>query len=285
VLASFIPIRGSDQSVAGVFELHQNVTPFIDELERDLWWMTAGVVLTFAALYVMQFLVVRRAQGILEDQEGRLKAARDTLELQVEARTEELKRTNSQLESEIAERRQAQSKLNYLAYHDPLTGLANRRCFIERLEESLRETARRGERLAVLFIDLDQFKQVNDSLGHGIGDELLVSVATRLSDHDRLIDMLARLGGDEFICLMVGEQRTEGCRSPRPAKSSGLRAALPLGDTELFLTASSASASSRATATACWPDAQRRFGDVPCQVQRARGNYHFLYAGHDRAVQ
>jgi diguanylate cyclase (GGDEF)-like protein len=159
-----------------------------------------GVV--FALLYLMQFLVVRRAQGILEDQEGRIKAARDTLEIQVAARTDELKRTNSQLEGEISERRQAQSKLNYLAYHDPLTGLANRRCFIERLEESLRENGRHGERLAVLFIDLDQFKQVNDSLGHGVGDELLVSVAARLSEHVRLIDMLARLGGDEFICLM-----------------------------------------------------------------------------------
>jgi predicted signal transduction protein with EAL and GGDEF domain len=153
------PFVGKDQSIDGVFELYQNVTPVVAQLQRSLWWATAAVALVFAVLYLMQFLIVRRAQGILEDQEGRIKAARDTLELQVEARTDELKRTNSQLESEIAERRQAQSKLNYLAYHDPLTGLANRRCFIERLEESLRETARHGERLAVLFIDLDQFKQ------------------------------------------------------------------------------------------------------------------------------
>ncbi|MCH2219961.1 MAG: hypothetical protein MK097_06505, partial [Dechloromonas sp.] len=126
VLASYIPIRGKDNAVEGGFELYQNVTPFVEELERSLWWVTAGIILTFALLYLMQFLVVRRAQGILEDQEGRIKAARDTLELQVAARTEELKRTNVQLEGEISERRQAQSKLNYLAYHDPLTGLANR---------------------------------------------------------------------------------------------------------------------------------------------------------------
>ena len=214
VLASYIPIVGKDQSIDGVFELYQNVTPFVAQLQRSLWWATAAVALVFAVLYLMQFLIVRRAQGILEDQEGRIKAARDTLELQVEARTDELKRTNSQLESEIAERRQAQSKLNYLAYHDPLTGLANRRCFIERLEESLRETASHGERLAVLFIDLDQFKQVNDSLGHGVGDELLVAVAARLSEHVRLIDMLAR----EIIANFEQPFR--------------------LGDHELFLTAS-----------------------------------------------
>ena len=238
VLSSYIPIVGKDKSIDGVFELYQNVTPFVDQLQRSMWCATAVVVLTFAALYFMQFLVVRRAQGILEDQEGRLKAARDTLELQVEARTEELKRTNNQLEGEIAERRQAQSKLNYLAYHDPLTGLANRRCFIERLEESLRETARRDERLAVLFIDLDQFKQVNDSLGHGVGDELLVSVASRLSEHVRLIDMLARLGGDEFICLMEGVRQTEDVEMLASEILAAFEQPFKLGDHELFLTAS-----------------------------------------------
>ncbi len=238
VLASYIPIRGKDNAVEGVFELYQNVTPFVEELEHSLWWVTAGIVLTFALLYLMQFLVVRRAQGILEDQEGRIKAARDTLELQVAARTEELKRTNMQLEGEISERRQAQSKLNYLAYHDPLTGLANRRCFIERLEESLRETAQRGERLAVLFIDLDQFKQVNDSLGHGVGDELLVAVASRLAEHVRLIDMLARLGGDEFICLMEAVRDEREVEVLAQEIIDALEQPFQLGDHELFLTAS-----------------------------------------------
>lgn len=238
VLASYIPFAGKDKSVEGVFELSQNVTPFVDQLQRNMWWVTAGVALVFAALYLMQFLVVRRAQGILEDQEGRIKAARDTLELQVGARTEELKRTNLQLEEEISERRQAQSKLNYLAYHDPLTGLANRRCFIERLEESLRETAKRNERLAVLFIDLDQFKQVNDSLGHGVGDELLVSVSSRLSEHVRLIDMLARLGGDEFICLMEAVREEGEVEMLAEEIIAAFEQPFIIGDHELFLTAS-----------------------------------------------
>lgn len=238
VLASHIPIRGKDQSVEGVFELYQDVSPFVSQLHRNMWLVTGGVALVFAALYLMQFLVVRRAQGILEDQEGRIAAARDTLEIQVAARTDELKRTNTQLEGEIVERRQAQSKLNYLAYHDPLTGLSNRRSFIERLEESLRESARHGERLAVLFIDLDQFKQVNDSLGHGVGDELLVSVAARLSEHVRLIDMLARLGGDEFICLMEGVRSEDEVEMLAREIIGAFEYPFKLEDHELFLTAS-----------------------------------------------
>ncbi len=238
LLSSYIPINGRDGSIEGVFELYLDVTPFMVQLQRSLLWVTAGVFGVFAALYLAQYLVVRRAQKILEEQEGRIKAARDTLEIQVDARTEELKRANSQLQGEIVERRQAEGKLNYLAYHDPLTGLANRRCFIERLEISLSESARRSQQLAVLFIDLDQFKQVNDSLGHGVGDELLIAVAARLSEHVRLIDVLSRLGGDEFICVM------ENVRSEKEVEilAGEIIAAfdLPfrLGDHELFLSAS-----------------------------------------------
>jgi diguanylate cyclase (GGDEF)-like protein len=238
VLASYIPIRGKDNSVEGVFELYQNVTPFVAHLRSNMWLVTGSVALVFAVLYLMQFLVVRRAQGILEDQEGRIAAARDTLEIQVAARTEELKRANTQLEDEIAERRQAQSKLNYLAYHDPLTGLSNRRSFIERLEKCLREPAQQGEPLAVLFIDLDQFKQVNDSLGHGVGDELLVLVAARLSEHLQLIDMLARLGGDEFICLMEAAHDVDEVEMLAREIIRAFDEPFVLGDHELFLSAS-----------------------------------------------
>ncbi|MBI2278359.1 MAG: EAL domain-containing protein [Dechloromonas sp.] len=238
VLASYIPVMAKDQSIEGVFELYQDVTPFMVQLRRSLWWVTAGVFLVFAVLYLMQYLVVRRAQRILKEQERHIEAARDTLEIQVEARTEELKRTNTQLKAEISERRQAESKLNYLAYHDPLTGLANRRCFIERLEYSLQESGQDGQRLAVLFIDLDQFKQVNDSLGHGVGDELLVSVGVRLSEHVGLIDMLARLGGDEFICLMEAVRSEEEVEMLAREIIAAFDSSFRLGDHELFLSAS-----------------------------------------------
>lgn len=237
LLASYIPIFNRNHNVEGVFELYQDVTPFVLQLKRGLWALSLGVIVVFGGLYLLQYLVVRRAQGILNDQEGRLKAARDTLEVQVGARTEELKRINSRLEAEIDERRQAQSKLNYLAYHDPLTGLANRRCFIERLEQSMREIAN-GGRIAVLFIDLDQFKQVNDSLGHGVGDELLVAVSSRLADHVRLIDMLARLGGDEFICLMESVRNENEVALLADEILAAFDKPFLVGEHELFLTAS-----------------------------------------------
>jgi diguanylate cyclase (GGDEF)-like protein len=238
ILASYIPLVGDEQSAEGVLELYQDVTPFMRQLQRSLWWVTAGVLSVFSALYLMQFLVVRRAQRILRDQEGRIKAARDTLEMKVEARTEELKRANTQLIAEISERRQAESKLNYLAYHDPLTGLSNRRSFIERLEESLRDAGRHAQRTAVLFIDLDQFKQVNDSFGHGVGDELLVAVAARLSEHVRLIDMLARLGGDEFICLMEAVRSEDEVALLAREINAAFEMPFRLGDHELYLSAS-----------------------------------------------
>ncbi|HEX6735460.1 MAG TPA: EAL domain-containing protein, partial [Azonexus sp.] len=238
LLSSYIPAVGRDGAIEGVFELYQEVTPFMRQLQRSLWGVTAGVFAVFALLFVMQYVVVRRAQRILTEQEGRIKAARDTLELQVEARTEELKRTNSQLQGEIGERRQAESKLNYLAYHDPLTGLANRRCFIERLEESLREAAASDQQLAVLFVDLDQFKQVNDSLGHGVGDELLVSVAARLSEQLRLVDMLSRLGGDEFICLMERVRNEDEVAIVAGEIVDAFEQPFRLGGHELFLSPS-----------------------------------------------
>ncbi|MBS1142750.1 MAG: hypothetical protein H6R14_156 [Proteobacteria bacterium] len=285
VLSSYIPVRGKDHSVEGVLELYQDVTPFVDQLQRNMWLVTGGVALVFSALYMMQFIVVRRAQGILEDQEGRIAAARDTLEIQVAARTEELRRTNTQLEGEIVERRQAQSKLNYLAYHDPLTGLSNRRSFIERLEESLRENARQGERLAVLFIDLDQFKQVNDSLGHGVGDELLVSVAARLAEHVRLIDMLARLGGDEFICLMEGVRSEKDVEVLAQEIIGAFDYPFRLGDHELFLSASvGISLTSGEGETVM--DLMRNADTAMYRAKaHGRGNYHFYTPEMTRDAQ
>ncbi|MDR0776814.1 MAG: EAL domain-containing protein [Azonexus sp.] len=237
-LISHVPVVDRQGAVEGVFELYQDVTPFMQQLQRSERWVTAGVFAVFAVLFLMQYLVVRRAQGVLTEQERNLKAVRDTLELQVEARTEELKRTNLQLQDEIGERRQAESKLNYLACHDPLTGLANRRYFIERLGARLGETGDGQQQLAVLFIDLDQFKQVNDSLGHGVGDELLISVTARLTEQLHLVDMLARLGGDEFICLMEQVRNEDEVAIVAGEIVDTFAQPFRLGDHELFLSAS-----------------------------------------------
>ena len=103
---------------------------------------------------------------------------------------------------DVTDRLAMQEELSHQAFHDALTGLANRRLFGDRLTHALRPRGRDGEPLAVLFLDLDDFKNVNDSVGHGTGDELLVTVAQRITACIRQGDTAARLGGDEFAILM-----------------------------------------------------------------------------------
>jgi diguanylate cyclase (GGDEF)-like protein len=100
-------------------------------------------------------------------------------------------------------RRQALT-LTHRALHDPLTGLPNRTLLLDRLEVALRRVERTGSQVAVLFIDLDRFKQVNDTLGHHAGDQLLVETAACLQQSIRASDTAARFGGDEFVVLCDG---------------------------------------------------------------------------------
>jgi diguanylate cyclase (GGDEF)-like protein/PAS domain S-box-containing protein len=103
---------------------------------------------------------------------------------------------------DVTERRELAASLNFHAHHDPLTGLPNRRAFLDLLEQALVQCRRHSKTLALLFCDLDRFKLVNDSLGHGMGDSLLVKVADRLAGALRDQDVLARFAGDEFAILL-----------------------------------------------------------------------------------
>ncbi|MEQ8184024.1 putative bifunctional diguanylate cyclase/phosphodiesterase [Marinobacter salarius] len=105
---------------------------------------------------------------------------------------------------DISEIRLLTAELSYLAFHDPLTGLPNRALLFERLTQELAYAERYNNTLALLYLDLDLFKQVNDELGHGVGDELLTQVAERLLDCVRRTDTVSRLGGDEFAVLLTG---------------------------------------------------------------------------------
>jgi len=110
---------------------------------------------------------------------------------------------------DVSERARLVTQLEHLAFHDPLTNLPNRALFRDRVDQALARSDRYGRGVAVLFLDLDHFKHVNDSLGHEAGDRLLVEVASRLSDCIRRVDTACRLGGDEFAVLLEGVAKDE----------------------------------------------------------------------------
>jgi diguanylate cyclase (GGDEF)-like protein/PAS domain S-box-containing protein len=110
--------------------------------------------------------------------------------------------------TDVSAERAAEAQLQHIAHHDMLTGLLNRLSLSGRLEQALAATRREGGRLAVLFIDLDRFKVINDTLGHHVGDELLIEVAHRLRESVRDSDVVARLGGDEFVVVLTGMEHS-----------------------------------------------------------------------------
>jgi len=110
---------------------------------------------------------------------------------------------------DITERKKAEAEINLLAFYDPLTKLPNRRYLQEQIEQSIARSEREASKIALLILDLDRFKSVNDRLGHLAGDELLQQVAARISVHLREVDLVARLGGDEFVVLLEHIQHKE----------------------------------------------------------------------------
>jgi len=155
-------------------------------------------------LKLIRFISQHVATAILHKR-AQAEAERNNEELEkiVDQRTQELQASNLNLRMQIDERRKAEAQLYYEAHHDALTKLPNRAMFSDRLSYSLRHLKRHpDQRFAVLFIDLDRFKMINDTLGHHAGDEFLIEIALRLQDCVRDNDILARLGGDEFVILL-----------------------------------------------------------------------------------
>lgn len=187
-----------DDAVVGVIAV-QSYSPAIVFTRRD------QELLTFVAHHIGIGLTRKQAQD-------RLVTAHAELEQRVEERTGELARANAELLEQIGERLRAEQRLTHQARHDALTGLPNRQQLLDRLTEAV--IAARSNRLApgmpspsqfaVLFLDLDRFKLVNDSVGHSAGDELLVEAGRRIVAAVRDSDTVARLGGDEFAILVQG---------------------------------------------------------------------------------
>ncbi|MCY1347013.1 PAS domain S-box protein [compost metagenome] len=140
--------------------------------------------------------------------------------------------------ADISILKHAQARLDYQAHHDPLTGLPNRLLFESRLQLALVEAANDDLHGAVLFIDLDRFKHINDSLGHPVGDLLLKGIAHRLREQLRDIDTVARLGGDEFIILLPGLHQPDDAAPVANKLLNCFCAPFPADDHEFFISAS-----------------------------------------------
>ncbi|MCB2256424.1 EAL domain-containing protein [Pseudomonas chlororaphis] len=140
--------------------------------------------------------------------------------------------------ADISSLKHAQAKLDYQAHHDPLTGLPNRTLFESRLLTALNVQRENGGQGAVLFLDLDRFKHINDSLGHPVGDLLLKGIAARLKEQLRDIDTVARLGGDEFIILLPGLQQPSDAEHIANKLLNCFSAPFQAGEHEFFISAS-----------------------------------------------
>ncbi len=187
---------------------------------------------------------------------------------------------------DITEQRAAQERIEFLATRDPLTELPNRLLFRDRITHAIASAARSSTQLALLFIDLDQFKTINDSLGHWVGDELLKQVAKRLANCVRKEDTLARLGGDEFVLLLQGLADSRAV-SQVASKVLELLARPYLIEGHQLSTSCSIGISLYPTDGA---DAQALMKNADAAMyhakERGRGNYQYFSAElHSRAVE
>lgn len=179
------------------------------QLPTWLPWLAAGLLGTVILMFGLTLLLRRQV-------------AKRTRELQIE----------------VDERRRAQERLDRLAYFDSLTGLPNRVSFNESVKTSIATAQRRNSKVAILFIDVDQFKTINDSLGHDAGDQLIIHVAKRLQTCLREEDMINRFGGDEFVAILQDIQNLAGINHVVNRMLKCLATPINIGVTEIFTSVS-----------------------------------------------
>lgn len=171
LVSSYIPIRSDENApIEAIFELYSDVTDLVDQLENTVRDIVVATVLSLSALYLFLFVIVKRADTVIQRQEQ--------------------------------ERQEQEARVRHQAYHDALTGLPNRTGFAQRIEETIKRARRVGGLIGLMFVDLDRFKDVNDQLGHPVGDELLRAAASRIAACTRESDMLFRMSGDEFTVIL-----------------------------------------------------------------------------------
>ncbi len=181
VVETYVPVKAVG-NVIGSFEIYMDVTKYRAEIKKIVTMSVSILAIILFFVFVPSFLLIRRGT------------------LQVKAAQEELLR-NLQVRREI-ERQQAQEQLEYQASHDALTNLPNRNLLADHIQRALRRAQRHKRQVAVLFIDLDHFSLINDSLGYDVGDRLLKIVAERLTGCVPADDTVARQGEDDFVIVL-----------------------------------------------------------------------------------
>ena len=167
-----------------------------------------------------------------------LSSLNQSLENQVNERTAELRAAADQLQKALIEQNEAKEQLQQMVLLDMLTGLPNRRAFHEELPKAMARAQREQQEMAVLFLDLDGFKAVNDTHGHEAGDELLRQFAARIGACVRKTDTVARLGGDEFVVILEGLARESDAREVATKILQGMAQPFDLGRAQALLTSS-----------------------------------------------
>lgn len=181
LVVSYVPVFSLDTGeVEGVIGLYSDVSDLLDAKKEDSWQITLIVLGLLGLLYVFLFLVVRRAEAILKRQDQ--------------------------------EQEESETKIRYQALHDSLTQLPNRVSFTHHLPQAVVEASRLRHNFALMFVDLDRFKQVNDQYGHEAGDAVLIEMAQRLQKSLRGTDRVYRIAGDEFTILAENLHSKEDAR-------------------------------------------------------------------------
>ncbi|PSB05098.1 two-component system response regulator [Merismopedia glauca] len=174
-----------------------------DVFDKVKAFTVGGVDYITKPFQIEEVLVRVEHQLALKAAKAEIAQLNTELEQKVQARTTQLESVISELNQEIAQHQETKQQLLYDALHDALTGLPNRSLFMEHLQKALQRSQRNQDYwFAVLFIDLDRFKIINDSWGHNVGNEVLIAIATLLKKSARIIDTVARLSGDEFAILV-----------------------------------------------------------------------------------
>jgi diguanylate cyclase (GGDEF)-like protein len=207
ILATYVPVHVYEAApVEAVLEVYTDVTELAARMERGQWKILAAVLGAMGVVYVLLQLILARYQRLLREKER--------------------------------ERAAQEERIRHQAYHDALTGLPNRASFTEHLEEAMRRAKRAGWPLGLLFLDLDLFKRVNDSLGHDAGDRLLRVAAERIRRAVREADQLFRMGGDEFTVLLEDVRGPEEAAMVAARMLEAIAEPLQLQHHEISVTAS-----------------------------------------------